>query len=910
MEIEDSLDAFAIPDLWRPSRLFASESQGQTLFPEVELDVTVIRLNNPYAPKTNLVSDLQLPDLDTFKYGPLEDLPPLDESVLSAEPEDNIIQEPEEDVWALAAEPLRFTERRYFSWEAFSGGPNVTKSPYLSEWGPSAFDIALRAYYGRTQTPIPMGPVVKANPAIKALYELALGRSSLLFDWDNRTKTFKPTLDGFSMTGLTTVAFQSIYQRMNEYGASMKQLQRFIEKTYASGDIPSRVSLANSISAILSGIEAHLSKMWLQVKSVLQLQHLLEKPGRLLQDIVKVVQALRAATTDEQLCSILFSYCQDSEHGVQWLSAIMLQILLRTSRPLLERIGQWVGLSAGMYGQPPKDALDFIQLDPDHDEDTPLPYLILNESKLPRFISKETGDTLLEMGQSLKLLQTYHPDHVLAKQCSTSLQLEWELDWHQADAVLEKARKYESDLATAVRQYKSGNPATVPMDILARDPPELIQDKDAADYEAVFLSSLRRLDHTPSDAFDLPDELMQIVLAQIDTQQEAIDCGVIADNMNLRPAVSLLPALSFEPILNSQARLVRGASLRLLFRSHNLRDHLNVQKSFHLLGDGVFISRLSAALFDSTVSTTERQLGVMRSGSRMGLKLRDRSTWPPASSELRLALMGILNDCYAASKPPRHELASSKTDLPGSLSFAIRNLSADEITTILDPHSLHALDFLRLSYTPPAPIALVITPRTLDAYDAVFKFLLRITRLLFSVSRLPMRGSPAVLRASMEMRHVVNSCAAYFFDTAVGEGWASFVHYLDGVEAAIAAEDAENPAGMRDVGGIEELRRRHEGTLDGILFGLLLRQRQRKIMGLLEEVFGCVLALEKLCQMEKIDDLEVIKLQKEFEEKTRLFVEVCRGVSGKKGYAAKGQEENTIDRLVSAIDYNGWFSSK
>ena len=78
--------------------------------------------------------------------------------------------------------------------------------------------------------------------------------------------------------------------------------------------------------------------------------------------------------------------------------------------------------------------------------------------------------------------------------------------------------------------------------------------------------------------------------------------------------------------------------------------HLGLQRSFHLLGDGVFVSRLTAALFDPEQASTERERGVMRSGTGMGLRLGSRGTWPPASSELRLALMGILGDCYQATQ--------------------------------------------------------------------------------------------------------------------------------------------------------------------------------------------------------------------------------------------------------------------
>src|SRR6266700_2517773 len=107
---------------------------------------------------------------------------------------------------------------------------------------------------------------------------------------------------------------------------------------------------------------------------------------------------------------------------------------------------------------------------------------------------------------------------------------------------------------------------------------------------------------------------------------------------------------TFKRLLNAQAHLVNATTLRLFLRSHQLRTHISLQRQYHLLGDGVFVSSLSSALFSPELETAERRKGTVRSGVHMGLKLGSRTAWPPASSELRLALMGVLSESYYSSR--------------------------------------------------------------------------------------------------------------------------------------------------------------------------------------------------------------------------------------------------------------------
>jgi hypothetical protein len=64
-------------------------------------------------------------------------------------------------------------------------------------------------------------------------------------------------------------------------------------------------------------------------------------------------------------------------------------------------------------------------------------------------------------------------------------------------------------------------------------------------------------------------------------------------------------------------------------------------------------------------------------------------------------------------------------------------------------------------------------------------------------------------------------------------------------------------------------------------------------------------------------------LHRRFNDRARLFLDVCRGLAGKRAYGktggdARGEfgqkgaraEENTIERLVVALDYSGFYERR
>jgi hypothetical protein len=233
---------------------------------------------------------------------------------------------------------------------------------------------------------------------------------------------------------------------------------------------------------------------------------------------------------------------------------------------------------------------------------------------------------------------------------------------------------------------------------------------------------------------------------------------------------------------------------------------------------------------------------------------------------------------------------------------------------IMNPQSLYALDFLRLQYISPSPIHLVITSAALEKYDLIFKFLLRLTRMMFVVSHLPRTfTNPASRRLRNEAHHFVSALSSYIFQTGINDHWTAFDDFLDSVEFRLRKEDTAGTMGVLVKEGLESLRQAHDKCLDRIMFSLLLRRRQKQVLTLLEEILEAILLFSELqakdAKKEKgevtSDDLYAL-----FKGKVRVFLSVCRGLAGKRGYGkGKGtSEENTIDRLLVMLEMSPYYS--
>jgi hypothetical protein len=307
-------------------------------------------------------------------------------------------------------------------------------------------------------------------------------------------------------------------------------------------------------------------------------------------------------------------------------------------------------------------------------------------------------------------------------------------------------------------------------------------------------------------------------------------------------------------------------------------------------------------------------------------------------------LLGVLSESYQLrySSGRKAELGShsTKSELPGDMSFAVRNLSKEEIERCMDPDSIGALDFLKLSYKPPPPLRPIMTPMILVKYDLIFKQLLRMLRMLFVInqvfrdvlSRRSLRRSPdnATLRFHVEARHFVSQITAYFIDNGIAIPWASFEAWLDKVEAGLR-DYSETPS-SRKIHSPDDLRDYQEQILDKIMLTLLLRKKQKPLLLLLEDIFAIILQFAKVvrarrsCAYGDETVAMVRQLYRSFREKLEVFITVCRGLDEKNRYGNKTEwrndsmtdgkvrsrysEEHALSRLLLMLDMSGYYGTR
>ena len=840
------------------------------------------------------------------------------------------------DIWSVPVDPEDQEATNLKSWEAFYFKPfQEPRTPYISEGGPQVYDAILAAEDGGPENGgcgAKSGCVINSRALMSSLLELGMGRASVLYRYEEHTRSFVSLIGNGRMSGYSLKTFQGLNAIFIDYGNKTRRLESFIDETQTSNkSFPTSIALASSISSIVATLHAQIGDFPASAYTLLQLQALFERPGLILSCLIGMIVKIEAAKSDEELLSRLYEYVEDSEHSTAWIRPALFQILASVSKPWLESVSLWVGLkektAAGILGhgntfaavreetQRLEGGMEMEKLGHSYE---PL--------SMPNFISEEESLLIFETGKSLRLLESYSPEHPLARplQAGTSeaLVLNWQFSWLDVERNRLLAQKYEKDLEKAIADFNSNSghsrdahlhrEGDIPVESMTNGLPE----ETAKAYIHASIASFEK------PLPDLKVERGNILLP------ERIYNNLLEEEL-FAPPFSLLPVLSFNPVIASHAHLINRACLHLLFREHNIRSHFSLLHRYSLFGDGVFTSRLSHALFDPELDSAERRRGRFRTGNS-GLKLGFRETWPPASSELRLALMGILTESFYEFERRAEGSSMFREELPGGLSFAIRDMSEDELQRCMDPNSIEALDFLKLQYKPPPPLDAVITQASLAKYDVIFKLLLRAGRMLFVANQLfrdtnprfakKRESDPVYKTFRIESHHFVSSICRYFFN-GVEANWDILQRRLDDIDKALESN------GTTDGESLHKLRDFHEKTLDRLMSTLILRKRQAQVMMLIEEIFSLILMFAKHARVEAAQDtghsgskIEMKETYEKFRKKVRVFISVCRGLSERRGEGGTTSHDAgevswddggiTIGQLLLDFEMSGFYAKR
>ena len=678
--------------------------------------------------------------------------------------------------------------------------------------------------------------------------------------------------------------------------------------------------------------------------SALQLQSAFQRHGLILAYLDDIVKIVSSAQSDGDLLSKLYILLQDHENTDAGIQNLGLKILGHVSIPWLRSVSYWLGISKiptlenrGIdeniilmgEGKGDSESKNNIQDSESH----------MRQELLPSFLIEDDAIALVETSRSLQLLRIHKAQHPIVSSKSVctanSCTLDWQFSWRDAERVANQAEEYERKISEAIRKFHMSKPSEEPLTID-------IEQTGLQEVETTSCSREAVEAQIATSNWEIEMPIFPKFLANMDPLEQAVarcrNSGHMVtkeEDIQFAPPLALIPLLSFNPMISAQAHLVNHACLRLLFKEHNIRLHLSIQHRYSLFGDAVFATRLSHALFDPEMQSAERRKGQSRSGVS-GLRLGSRDTWPPASSELRLALMGILTDSFHSHNRAETS-AFLNTELPGGLSFAVREMSEDDFKRCMDPDSIEALDFLQLQYRSPALLDVVITSSCLAKYDSLFKLLLRGTRMLYVVNQFfrdsedrssqQYRIQTIIQKFKLEAQHLVSTICSFFF-AGIKSNWNVFSQRLDEIEKGLDQQDSQQHEGLHG------LRDFHEKVLDRMMFAVFLRKRQEQVMRLIEEIFSTILVFARLSRIrfsgtdvENADDTKIEKIYHRFMKKVRVFVSVCKGLSERRGLGGSNTHENVLDhdgfrrgdmnedggntvgQLLLSLDMNGYYST-
>ncbi|KAB8232651.1 Spc98 family-domain-containing protein [Aspergillus alliaceus] len=954
MDLEDyDADPFSSKGLWRLSKFTLQSLQPLEPLPWNEelpdltggifkIPLDLFNEDNSKVHQLNFETDVFDRDLipETSTYASSETQAEL--TIIHPETEDVV-----EDIWMLdSLDDEPGNKGLLKTWETYQNRSyREPASAYFSESGARGFDATL-AHQDLVNRPGNPSRVARNDIFFQSLFRLGLGWSSMFFRYNREHQMFERVFDDVRLSGVSVAALKGLTDEMIRCGTNMQRVRNFVGKAPSKSTKLSAIStLSSAMAVIIYTLEKQLLKYSKNIASLIQISALFQRCGELVGSLADLVEAIKGVVSEAQIFSIVFEKAAHFSQTFGQMEDLFREIVIRTVIPFLEHVEAWIGLrsEAEILREPATSGRSFMALEFSEEnskttssQTTRFDYRY-NSAEMPSFIPQDQAQLIFESGRSLRLLKRFHPQHPIAsnKICNGSIpRLSCASTWADIERIQQKAQKYENQLRSEILKYNRGDasakeniklgsqaPAQAGASDTLKDTFDLF-DIDDAKYMTGLLANQTSMEK---------DELSRLLDSRNDTYHEMPEDS----RHNFGPELASALYLSLAPLLSSQALLIDFSCLHLLFKEHKVRYHLSLQWRFQLLGDGFFTSRLSHALFDPEMQSGERKPGVVRSSVHTGLRLGSRDTWPPASSELRLVLIGLLSECHGFDDHSENltgDESRKERELPGGLSFSIRELTDDEITKCKDPNAIEALDFLRLQYKPSNVLEAIITPRSLNKYDRLFKHLLRLLRMVSvvkglirdSTGRDSLSGDPRNVyqKFRIDCQHFVLALSDYCFHVGVGSTWQRFQDSLSKIEYCLDRGDIDGT--IEAAHSVPRLRDYHEDILDQILFALFLSKRHADAAKLVESIFDTILTFAPLSRMDGTSGVRyeseaiAYQLYANFRKQTSLFVGYLRSLDGVKAasksfgrsgstFASREAPTSIFEHLLARLDMKKYY---
>ena len=811
------------------------------------------------------------------------------------------------DIWTFPDIVKKSESNNLLSWDTLTNVEERGRQPaYLSEAGKKGFDISLRVRSVNVGRSLPEVEVSQ-NVLLAGLFELGLGRDSALFKYVEEDQDFVVNLEQFMLSGYSVEIVEEVIQEVKEHGLLMKSLKSFFETNVrCQGSLRTELAFRSAVEAALFALEQLMSSQRNNCKTLTQLVQIFPDSHRLLVELNTLMTLLKDQHVDDLVVSHILDHLERNTGQGAWTEQILQEIACRTASPWVSKILQSCGIQfEDHFGAGNALILDSSELADQGDNAASRP-------NIRGALSPECGESLTDCISSLELLRDSQPDHPFLYVRCPGQAFTLESSWEFIERVQTKCTLLEQQLRSSLDSHKH------PTSTGRREDQYRSDEKDSSTAMPQVLEDLNSQDMLGTAIGATTTNEMNTLSILFVPNHDAKQVDLL-----LQPPLRTSIEMSIWPLLNVQNRFIQQACLRLLFYEHKLRVHVFLQHQYQLLGNGDFSSRLSHALFDPTLSSGERNSARSRTTYETGLRLETRQSWPPATSELRLALMGILTEAFRTSNLAKtsHVKGSAATsdEIPGDLSFSIRDLSDEELELCRNAHNIEALDFLCISYRPNKALQSIMTEKSLQKYDRIFKHVLRLLRVQQVTQSLVRQARNRDDRIEgvyprklcIEMHQLITGLYDYTMNVGIGGPWRSFELYLQDVEGSLRDVDA-------NIGtSVKAIRQLHERALDSILSSLYLNKKYQQVSTLIEDILRLVLKVSATIRTlyEDPDAMERSIRQHTQDFRKQAF-RLCsflksqslssQAVSSKR--STDGNEVMLMEQLLLRLDFNGYFS--
>eukprot|EP00053_Salpingoeca_punica_P006150 m.59069 g.59069 ORF g.59069 m.59069 type:complete len:639 (-) comp13552_c1_seq1:156-2072(-) len=493
------------------------------------------------------------------------------------------------------------------------------------------------------------------------------------------------------------------------------------------------------------------------------------------------------------------------------------------------------------------------------------PELSLIIERLERVKASSAAAVAQVAGDSAAITTCYSPSHDKGAHPCYSPSCRSRLAQHQQEQQQqqESVSAAENQPPPTVEHLPDATPQVEPP-ARSETPP---QSRDAA-----LLAAVARLDQrmnlSPSllaSPWQPPTERFEAQSARRQLHMQENDQDASTQQHETMPPLAVFMQRTVFAPLQEQINRVSLATVAYFMDDLHLKDHLTAMHRYILLQCGEFGESLTSLLFAAL--STERGL---------------------ASN---VASTEMLRNAFALSMQDSDPLCEL-------VSFALVSTPANPF----QPDSLTALDFLTLHYKAPWPVSIVIDPSSQAKYDQIWRFLLRVKRVAWSLqniwSRLSAEDRPrdgasfARYRQVQLFRHEMAR-----FSTAI-------LNYVSHEILNVSWKELETL--LSNAPNLEALIKAHHTYLDSVILRSLLHPKAKPVQQILEGIFAQILTFH--AQMQVTSQLwesplafeSVRQVHKTFRE----YLVFLQNVTAK--LIARGYQRH-LRVFLMHLNYNGFY---